>query len=101
MPVKFSHLDIDMGAALSMGADTLDDRREPLGNEGKELGNALAEMEEAQPEGRGVVRFEAVDEPRGRAAWGMQWEKRDNKWELRPIQSCILELARDAEELFY
>lgn len=96
-----SGLGIDTTAALSMGAETIDDRSEVFG--APIQGNALAQIEEQAPyRGEGiqlVASRDPVNEPPGRPGWGMQWGKRNGAWHLVPVQSAVLELARDAEEL--
>lgn len=94
-------LGIDMTAALSMGAETIDDRHEPIGSEGKLLGNALAEQELLQPQSRIQLApsRDSIDEPPGRPGWGMQWGKQGDNWHLFPVASAIKELAADANEL--
>lgn len=93
---------LDMSAALSMGAETIDDRDEPVTQEGPPQGSALAQIEEMNDvERQFYVGGEVEDKPPGTPGWGMQWGKRYGRWHLVPVNSCVLELARDAEELYF
>lgn len=87
-------LGIDTTAAISMGAESIDQRTEVWGN--PPHGNALAEMEMEQPYKSQPET--TIDEPPGRPGWGMQWAKRNNVWTLVPTNDGVLQLAVQAQE---
>lgn len=105
LPVGTRNIGIDMTAAMSMGAETIDNREEAF--DGPQQGNALARHEEevptwgTDPDVIAKYVIPISDAPARRPGWGMQWDKDKNtgQWIFVPIQSCVRELARDAEEL--
>lgn len=98
MMIPDRHLDIDMTAALSTGTELIDARVENWGN--PPLGNALAEMDHAQPERAATMAPDrSPDEPPGRPGWGMQWARPNGVWSLVPTKDGIKQLALDAQRL--